>query len=65
MLVGWDGLTPTEAAGVVGIAPGTARMRLARARQRFRDLVEPGGDAAASPGHVQAIPFEHVIGESR
>jgi RNA polymerase sigma factor (sigma-70 family) len=65
MLVGWDGLTPAEAAGVIGIAPGTARMRLARARQRFRALLEPGGDAAAPTGHVQAVPFEHVIGESR
>ncbi|KAA1421566.1 sigma-70 family RNA polymerase sigma factor [Nocardioides humilatus] len=65
MLVGWDGLTPTEAAEVVGIAPGTARMRLARARQRFKELVEPGCDAPAATGHVQAVPFEHVIGESR
>lgn len=70
MLVGWDGLTPTEAAGVVGIAPGTARMRLARARQRFRDLLDGeslsgGCDAPATAGHVQAVPFEHVIGESR
>lgn len=65
MLVGWDGLTPSEAAGVIGIAPGAARMRLARARQRFRELLEPGGDAATASGHVQAVPFEHVIGESR
>jgi RNA polymerase sigma-70 factor (ECF subfamily) len=65
MLVGWDGLTPTEAAEVVGIAPGAARMRLARARQRFRELVDPGCDAPVAPGHVQAVPFEHVIGESR
>lgn len=65
MLVGWDGLTPSEAAGVIGIAPGAARMRLARARQRFRELLEPGGDATAGSGHVQAVPFEHVIGESR
>lgn len=65
MLVGWDGLTPSEAAGVIGIAPGAARMRLARARQRFRELLEPDGDATAGSGHVQAVPFEHVIGESR
>ncbi len=65
MLVGWDGLTPSEAARVVGIAPGTARMRLARARQRFRDLMGPDGDAAVPAGHVPANPFEHVIGERR
>lgn len=70
MLVGWDGLTPTEAAGVVGIAPGTARMRLARARHRCREILDgdpvPGGcDAPTTIGHVQIVPFEHVIGESR
>ncbi|WP_183095032.1 RNA polymerase sigma factor [Nocardioides stalactiti] len=65
MLVGWDGLTPTEAAEVLGIAAGTARMRLARARQRFRDLAEPGCDVPEGAGHVQVVPFEHVIGESR
>lgn len=58
MLVGWDGLTPTEAAGVLGIAAGAARMRLARARQRFRD-------AAGWSGHDQVVPFEHAIGERR
>ena len=65
MLVAWDGLTPTEAAGVVGIAPGAARTRLARARHRFRELLDPGCDAPPLTGHVQAVPFEHVIGESR
>ena len=65
MLVGWDGLTPTEAAGVVGIAPGH-RPDAARARPpAVPDLLEPGCDAPATPGHVQAVPFEHVIGESR
>ncbi|KAA1427569.1 RNA polymerase sigma factor [Nocardioides antri] len=65
MLVGWDGLTPTEAARVVGIAAGTARMRLARARQRFRELAEAAGDAPAAAGHVLAVPFEHATGERR
>lgn len=36
-LVGWDGLTPGEAAQVLGIKPGTARARLFRLRQRVRD----------------------------
>jgi RNA polymerase sigma-70 factor (ECF subfamily) len=31
----WDGLTPTEAAAVVGLTPGTARVRLHRARARL------------------------------
>lgn len=65
MLVGWDGLTPTEAAGVIGISPGTARMRLARARARFRDVFGPAGDATDAPGHVPGVPFEAVTGERR
>ncbi len=69
MLVGWDGLTPTEAATVIGIAPGTARMRLARARTRFREHFGEGtpasGDATGTSGHVISVPFEHVTGERR
>lgn len=37
LLIAWEGLTPTEAAHVVGIAAGTARSRLHRARQRMRE----------------------------
>jgi len=69
MLVGWDGLTPTEAAGVVGISAGAARMRLSRARQRFRELLDPAPaaprDAADGSGHVQAVPIKHATGERR
>jgi RNA polymerase sigma-70 factor (ECF subfamily) len=69
MLVGWDGLTPAEAAGVIGISPGAARMRLARARERFRELLEPAvgrpRDAAPGTGHVQAVPIEYATGERR
>ncbi|WP_433892256.1 RNA polymerase sigma factor [Streptomyces sp. CA-111067] len=36
LLVAWEQLTPTEAAAVVGISPGTARSRLFRARSRLR-----------------------------
>jgi RNA polymerase sigma-70 factor (ECF subfamily) len=39
LLTAWEQLTPTEAAQVVGIAAGTARSRLHRARTRMRDLV--------------------------
>ncbi|NYJ03002.1 RNA polymerase sigma-70 factor (ECF subfamily) [Nocardioides thalensis] len=62
MLVGWDGLTPTEAAGVIGIAPGTARMRLARARERFRAL---WGDAPEGTGHVVGVLFPLAGGAPR
>ena len=35
-LIAWEGLTPTEAAGALGLSPGTARVRLHRARTRLR-----------------------------
>ncbi|MGY1745047.1 RNA polymerase sigma factor [Blastococcus sp. SYSU D00695] len=35
-LIGWDGLTPAQAAGVLGLSAGTARVRLHRARARLR-----------------------------
>jgi len=37
LLVAWDGLTPTEAAAVVGVPAPTARTRLFRARERIRE----------------------------
>ena len=62
MLVGWDGLTPSEAAAVIGIGPSTARMRLSRARARFRAL---WGDAEAQAGHVLHVLPPLVTGEPR
>ncbi|SDN54330.1 RNA polymerase sigma-70 factor, ECF subfamily [Klenkia soli] len=38
-LIAWEGLTPTEAAGVLGLPPGTARVRLHRARTRLRTVL--------------------------
>lgn len=35
LLIAWDGLSPTEAATVLGIKPATARVRLLRARRRL------------------------------
>ncbi|MCX5443536.1 sigma-70 family RNA polymerase sigma factor [Streptomyces sp. NBC_00569] len=42
LLVAWEGLTPTEAAAVVGIPAGTARSRLHRARARLRAHLSNG-----------------------
>ncbi|MFD7717538.1 RNA polymerase sigma factor [Streptomyces sp. NPDC059814] len=41
LLVGWEQLTPAEAATAVGIPAGTARSRLHRARGRLRDRLAP------------------------
>ena len=40
MLVNWEGLRPSEAARVLGESPATFRVRLHRARSRFRKLLE-------------------------
>jgi RNA polymerase sigma factor (sigma-70 family) len=40
LLVYWDGLTPTRAARVLGLAPPTARTRLWRARRRLGQTLE-------------------------
>jgi RNA polymerase sigma factor (sigma-70 family) len=46
LLVSWEGLTPSEAARVLGERPASFRSRLHRARSRFRQaLQEPGSDA--------------------
>ncbi|MCJ0875834.1 RNA polymerase sigma factor [Streptomyces sp. AP-93] len=39
LLVAWEQLSPTEAAAVVGIPPGTARSRLHRARSRLQAVM--------------------------
>lgn len=50
LLVAWEELTPGEAAQAVGIAPGTVRSRLHRARARMRKAL---GSAA---GPARAVP---------
>lgn len=48
LLVSWDGLTPDEAAGVLGIRSGTLRVRLHRARTSLAPLSGPRLRAAAA-----------------
>lgn len=48
-LVAWDGLTPAQAAVVLGCSPGAARVRLHRARRRLAD-----GLAKRSPADGQS-----------
>ncbi|WP_110206763.1 RNA polymerase sigma factor [Nocardioides daejeonensis] len=49
-LVGWEGLTPAELAMALGVRPGTARVRLHRARQAL------GADPAVQRLVARAAP---------
>jgi RNA polymerase sigma-70 factor (ECF subfamily) len=61
-LTTWEGLSPAEAARVVGITAGTARVRLHRARVRLarhpqlRALLAEGPDDGALPEEVVVSP---------
>lgn len=51
ILVAWQGLTPRDAAKVVGCSPATLRVRLHRARRR---LVRAAGSTQREPADGQA-----------
>ncbi len=62
-LVAWDGLSPREAAVVLGCVEGTARSRLHRARRRLAALLEapprrtpPAGQFEAETPATGALP---------
>lgn len=46
LLVAQDGLTPSEAAQVLGISAGAARVRLTRVRRRLRNAISGSGCSA-------------------
>ena len=48
-LVDIAGLRPQEAATALGLAPGTVRMRLLRARSRLRKQAQSKQDAPQAP----------------
>ena len=50
MLVNWEGLRPSEAARMLGESPATFRVRLHRARGRFRALLEQSMEEAGGTG---------------
>jgi RNA polymerase sigma factor (sigma-70 family) len=52
-LSAWDGLTSAEISAVVGVPSATVRTRLARARQRLRQLMEADGVDAEQRNAVQ------------
>jgi RNA polymerase sigma-70 factor (ECF subfamily) len=50
LLIAWEGLSPTEAAAVLGVKAATVRVRLHRARRRLaRTLVRDGGEGGGEP----------------
>lgn len=55
ILTAWEQLTPAEAAQAVGIAAGTARSRLHRARTRMRGLM--AGHPAEPADVGRSLPF--------
>ena len=55
MLVNWEGLSPSEAAQVLGERPATFRMRLHRARTRFRRALENPPEQADDPNFTEEI----------
>jgi RNA polymerase sigma-70 factor (ECF subfamily) len=60
-LIGWEGLSPAQAAAVLGVTPALARVRLHRARARLRALLaaeeeDADRDSAASPPRPQRSP---------
>ena len=51
LLACWEGFTPEQIATVLGIRPGTARVRLHRARERLRLLLDEEHAAATARHH--------------
>ena len=52
LLVGWDGLSPAEAAAVLACSAGTVRVRLHRARRRLdAELLRRGVQRDGDAGH--------------
>ncbi|PWJ51193.1 RNA polymerase sigma-70 factor, ECF subfamily [Quadrisphaera granulorum] len=49
LLVGWDGLSSSEAAAVFGCAPGAFAVRLHRARRRLERALDPPAWSAPPP----------------
>lgn len=60
MLVGWDGLTPQQAAQVLKVSPALARVRLHRARQRLDRALRREQQGETRPGPALNFTHPHV-----
>ena len=56
LLAEWEGLTPAEIAGVIHAPAVTVRVRLHRARRRFRAVFESRMMAASASAHASVSP---------
>lgn len=53
-LTAWDGLSPAEAAAVLGLNAAAARVRLHRARNRLKRLLDQRLQQSQRSGHVRS-----------
>jgi RNA polymerase sigma-70 factor (ECF subfamily) len=65
ILVAWQGLSPREAARVVGCSAATLRVRLHRARRRLLRAAESGSGAEAEAAGRAVRPQVGIVSEER
>lgn len=61
----WEGLTPEQIGAVLGIRPGAARVRLHRARQRLRQLLEEDENAVMPRHQIKGAIRAGTTGSER
>ncbi len=61
ILVGATGFSYDEAAEIVGVAAGTIKSRVSRARTRLAELMGEAGTAAAAGDHAQAAALRPAL----
>jgi RNA polymerase sigma-70 factor (ECF subfamily) len=60
LLIAWDELTPTQASAVLGLRPTAFRVRLLRARRRFRAHLEGAASKQAPAIGTTSIELEEA-----